>query len=164
MEIKKINLDQEEEKVIPTDKAPSRVSSGNNLLPTIIGIVVFALLGTGTGYLIKNLAKPGSSTLGGSTVQPSAPPGGAVVGQIYGSANESDFKDSATGVLEKGGINGEGTHQLLRSGGASQTVYLTSSVLDLDEFVGSKVTVWGETFSSAKAGWLMDVGKIKVVE
>ncbi len=85
------------------------------------------------------------------------------VGQTYGRADEV-FKDTAVGVLEKNGVEGEGTHRLLREGGESQTAYLTSSVLDLDLFVGHKVQVWGETFAAQKAGWLMDVGKIKVLE
>lgn len=73
-----------------------------------------------------------------------------------------DFKDSAEGKLEKGGIDGEGTHSLIREGGPSQTVYLFSSIVDLDEFTGKNVKVWGETFAAEKAGWLMDVGKIEV--
>jgi len=52
----------------------------------------------------------------------------------------------------------------LRPGGESQTAYLTSSVLDLDEYVGKKVKVFGETFGSSQVGWLMDVGKVEVVE
>jgi len=85
------------------------------------------------------------------------------VGQTYGRADEV-FKDTAVGVLEKNGVAGEGTHRLIREGGESQTAYLTSSVLDLDLFVGHKVQVWGETFAAQKAGWLMDVGKVKVLE
>lgn len=82
---------------------------------------------------------------------------------VYGSENEEIFKDVAEGKLEKGGIDGEGSHKLIRPGGKSQTVYLTSSVIDLDKFVGKKVKVWGETFAAEKAGWLMDVGRLKVL-
>jgi len=53
---------------------------------------------------------------------------------------------------------------LERTGGASQNVYLTSTVIDLQSFVGKNVQVWGDTLSGQKAGWLMDVGKIKTVE
>jgi hypothetical protein len=66
--------------------------------------------------------------------------------------------------LEEGGIDGEGTHHLVRDGGPSKSVYLTSTVIDLDSFAGKKVKVWGETISARKAGWLMDVGKIKIIE
>jgi len=72
--------------------------------------------------------------------------------------------DTAIGVVEKGGIDGEGTHKLLREGGPSQNIYMTSSFLDLDSFVGKKIQVWGETMKAQKAGWLMDVLKIKDME
>lgn len=81
-----------------------------------------------------------------------------------GITDTKTFKDSAEGTLEKGGINGEGTHKLLREGGPSQTAYLVSSVVDLDAYSGKKVKVWGETFAAEKAAWLMDVGKIEVLE
>lgn len=72
------------------------------------------------------------------------------------------FKDSAEGKLEKGGVDGEGTHHLVRPGGTSQNVYLTSSVIDLDQFVGKNVKVYGQTFAAKAAGWFMDVGKIEI--
>ena len=85
-------------------------------------------------------------------------------GNIVGSTDEKTFKDTATGILRSGGLNGDGTHKLIREGGPSQTVYLTSSVVDLDQFVGKKVQVWGETNKGQKAAWLMDVGRIKIIE
>ncbi|OGL52269.1 hypothetical protein A3K55_00690 [Candidatus Shapirobacteria bacterium RBG_13_44_7] len=85
------------------------------------------------------------------------------VGQVYGNANGS-FKDTATGVIEKGGLNGEGTHILKRSGGVDQQAALTSSILDLDLFVDRKVEVKGETNASNKTGWLLDVGSVKILE
>jgi len=97
-----------------------------------------------------------------SGIQADVPTTGAKVGDIYGSADETAFKDSATGVLQKGGLNGEGTHNLVRVGGVSQTVYLTSSTIDLDSLVGDQVTVWGQTFSGQKVSWLMDVGRAKI--
>src|SRR5690606_34753788 len=88
---------------------------------------------------------------------------GVKVGDIIGT-KDNTFKDSAEGVLVKGGIDGEGSHHLMRPGGPAQNVYLTSSVLDLDELENHKVKVWGETFAAQKAGWLMDVGRVEVVE
>jgi hypothetical protein len=85
------------------------------------------------------------------------------VGDVFGSSDETIFKDNAEGYLEAGGINGEGSHALLRDNGPSQTVYLTSSVTDLDKFVGMNVKVWGETFRGQTASWLMDVGRIEVL-
>jgi len=81
-----------------------------------------------------------------------------------GISDEKTFRDTAQGLMKEGGINGEGTHHLERDGGPSQYVYLTSSVIDLDSFVGKNVQVWGETIKGAKAGWLMDVGKVKVLD
>ncbi|MCS7092039.1 MAG: hypothetical protein NZM26_01660 [Patescibacteria group bacterium] len=79
-----------------------------------------------------------------------------------GISDTSKFTTSAEGLLVEGGINGEGTHHLQRPGGATQNVYLTSTVIDLQSFVGKEVTVWGDTISGMSAGWLMDVGRIKV--
>lgn len=84
-------------------------------------------------------------------------------GVLYGNTSKT-FGDSATGTIKSGGINGEGTHTLEREGGKTQNAALTSSVIDLDLFVGKKVEVKGETNDSAKAGWLMDVGSIKILE
>jgi hypothetical protein len=83
-------------------------------------------------------------------------------GQLYGNTG-SVFKDSATGTIQKGGINGVGTHTLIRDGGPSQSASLTSSTVDLDLFVGKKVEVKGETNAAAKTAWLMDVGSIKIL-
>ena len=85
------------------------------------------------------------------------------VGVLYGNTSKT-FGDSATGTIKSGGINGEGTHTLEREGGKTQNAALTSSVVDLDLFVGKKVEVKGETNDSNKAGWLMDVGSLKVLE
>ncbi len=80
-----------------------------------------------------------------------------------GSQDTKTFKDMAEGTIEKGGVNGEGSHKLLRPGGPSQTVSLSSSVVDLDQFAGKKVQIWGETNTAMKSGWLMDVGRVKIL-
>lgn len=77
------------------------------------------------------------------------------------------FRDEAEGTVEKNDEldkYAQGTHKLLRPGGESQTAFLTSSVLDLDDYVGKKVKVYGETFGSSQVGWLMDVGKVETIE
>lgn len=89
---------------------------------------------------------------------------GLKAGDVIGNPDEETFTDPATGVLIKGGIEGEGSHRILRPGGVSQNVYLTSSVIDLDEVIDHKVRVWGETFAAQQAGWLMDVGRIEIIE
>jgi hypothetical protein len=119
-----------------------------------LGVVVLGVL---TGWLLSGGLKSGSSSTGATV------PGAVESKTEAGLADESTFKDTATGTLEKGGISGEGTHHLVRDGGASQYVYLTSTVIDLGSFEGKRIQVWGETISAKKAGWLMDVGKVKVV-
>lgn len=128
----------------------------------IILFLVVAVAGfyTGAWYKALNSGKITSPSL--ANIQSEVPQTGAKVGDIYGSADEKSFKDQATGVIEKGGFNGEGTHKLLRPGGVSQTVYLTSSTIDLDSLVGDQVTIWGDTFKGQKVGWLMDVGRAKI--
>lgn len=77
------------------------------------------------------------------------------------------FRDSAEGILEKNEISSQysqGTHKLVREGGSNQAVYLVSSVIDLDQYVGKRVKVWGETFQSTQVGWFMDVGKVEKLE
>ena len=75
------------------------------------------------------------------------------------------FRDEAEGIIEKNDdfdTYAQGPWKLIRTGGESQTAYLTSSVMDLDEYIGKKVKVYGETFGSGQVSWLMDVGKVEV--
>ncbi len=138
--------------------------------PVIAVILLVAIVsGIGTGIGLHKLnAQQSTTSLTGPTesgnIKAQVPTSSIKVGDVYGSPNEETFKDSAEGVLQAGGFDGEGTHKLFRPGGISQTVYLTSSVTDLDKFVGAKVKVWGETNSAKKAGWFMDVGRVKVLE
>lgn len=123
-----------------------------------IGAVVLVVLGVATGYFLsinRNIS-PKNET--GTTVSTT---GGK---KTVGSTDTKEFPDTTEGTLEVGGINGEGTHKLIRPGGVSQTVYLTSSILDLNLYVGKKVKIWGKTFAANKAGWLMDVGKLETLE
>lgn len=124
---------------------------------------VAVLLGVITGFSGYQLyAKSGS--MGSSQDElPTVVEGSIKKGDTFGS-NDETFKDTAKGYLETGGFEGEGSHKLLRPGGDSQTVYLTSSVTDLSEFEGMEIEVWGETFQGQSVGWLMDVGKVKVLE
>lgn len=124
----------------------------------IMGVyAVLVLLGVGTGYVLAQ-GNSGATVLGNKKIE--------VIngGKVAGVTDTKTFKDSAEGTLEKGGIDGEGSHKLIRAGGPSQTAYLVSSVVDLDQYVGKKVRVWGETFAAKKAAWLLDVGKIELLE
>jgi hypothetical protein len=131
----------------------------------LFGIAIMAGIGTGTG-LFKLSAKSGiGPKLSDSNAPISQVAGNNIKeGDVFGSPDESTFKDKAEGYLEIGGVNGEGSHHLLRAGGPSQTVYLTSSVTDLDKFQGMEVKVWGETFKAQNAGWLMDVGRVEITK
>ena len=124
---------------------------------------VAILLGVVTGFSGYQLyAKNVTTTSSTDTLSPIAE-GTIKKGDTFGSDNET-FKDTAKGYLEVGGSDGEGSHRLLRPGGANQTVHLTSSITDLGQFEGMEVEVWGETFQGQKVGWLMDVGRVKVLE
>ena len=118
-------------------------------------IAVYALLvllGVGTGYLLSR------ANIAGVGVKP----GIVKTDKVAGSTDTKTFKDSAIGVIQKNGSDGEGTHELVRDGGPSQTVTLMSSVVDLDQFVGKKVKVYGQTMAAQKAAWLMDVGRVEL--
>jgi len=139
------------------------MKSSKKVSTTIVLALIIVLAGVGSGYALSEFFPMGNKPL--SNVQ--APPtekGAVTAGEVYGSQDKSAFKDEAEGVLLKGGIEGEGSHRILRPGGVDQTVYLTSSVVDLDVFDGHKVKVWGETFAAQKAGWLLDVGRVEVIE
>lgn len=128
--------------------------SSKKTLTLAAGSLVVVLLGVGTGWLLSGSAK--------SKSEAEVVPGAQQSETEAGLEDESVLPDSAEGVLEEGGIEGEGTHHLIREGGPTKYVYLTSTVIDLESFVGKKVMVWGETLSGKQAGWLMDVGKVKV--
>lgn len=130
-------------------------------------LVVFAVIaviaGVGTGYAgYKVIGGGPSSGQKGAQIQPAAE-GQIKVGDTFGILDDETFKDSAEGYLEEAGPEDEGSHVLLRPGGPSQTVHLTSSATDLSKFIGMEIKVQGETFKGQKAGWLMDVGKVEVL-
>lgn len=126
-------------------------------MTAIVVYIALIALGLGTGYLMTRNTKT-------TNTQPNESSNMVKTDKVEGVSDTKNFKDSAEGVMEKGGINGEGTHKLVRDGGPSQTAYLVSSVIDLDTYVGKKVKVWGETFAAKKASWLMDVGKVEILE
>lgn len=125
----------------------------------IIGIVILVAGGIITGYFLSKSSNPAVLSMAGINSTKVVK-----TDKIVGSLDEKAFPDPAEGTLEKGGIDGEGTHKLVRDGGPSRTVYMTSSVINMDDYVGKKVKVWGETFAAQKAGWLMDVGRLEVLE
>lgn len=132
--------------------------STQKLIGIFIGLIV---LGAITGFAISKVqsvmrARSLTTTTAGAKKESHK--------DTAGIKDKETFKDSATGILKEGGFEGEGSHHLERPGGKSQNVYITSSTVDLEEFLDHKVTVWGQTFAAEKAGWLMDVGLVEVLD
>jgi len=120
------------------------------LIPIVLGLL--------SGLLFYYISIRGTTRIAGKNVEV------VQTKNEEGVKDASTFRDTATGNLieNDGKITAEGTHILTR-GDPSQNVYLTSSVIDLSKYVDKKVQVWGETFKGQKAGWLMDVGRIKTL-
>lgn len=171
-DIKPINLD-EPTPIVKNTFTPTRQenltmepsSRKKPLFPIMLIVAIIGGLFTGYLFAQKKLLLADSTGVGTSALAQNPTSAGAVkTGDVFGNADEKTFRDSAEGTLQPGGIDGEGSHHIERGANKSQWVYVTSSVVDLDLFVGHRVTVWGETNSSKKAGWLMDVGRLKVLE
>ncbi|QQS44103.1 hypothetical protein IPM65_00655 [Candidatus Roizmanbacteria bacterium] len=130
-------------------------------VPFIVLVLAGALvLGGATGFLANMVTSKSMSSGNSDTNNSETSEGGSKTSA--GILDKETFKDTAEGTLREGGFEGEGSFHLERPGGESQNVYLTSTTVDLSEFVGKEVRVWGQTFDAKKAGWLMDVGYIEV--
>ncbi|HEX8965470.1 MAG TPA: hypothetical protein VF820_03515 [Patescibacteria group bacterium] len=127
----------------------------------VIFFVIIIVLAVGTGFILSKINKPAAQNV---TVSASGKVSSTAKGTVVGSTDLSTFKDTATGVLQMGGIDGEGQYHLVRPGGDSQNVYLTSSIVDLSQFIGKTIKVNGQTQAAKHAGWLMDVGRVEVVQ
>lgn len=157
----------------PTTPSPATVPPSNQKgapmkrIPTktvaLVSILVI-VAGSATGWTLYGLIGSSSSSSGSDQAIQQIPGAQINAGDVFGSNDTETFPDTAEGFLQAGGIDGEGSHSLLRPGGPSQTVYLTSSVTDLDKLVNMQVIVWGETYKGQQAGWLMDVGRVEVVD
>ncbi len=134
------------------------LSPVENPAKMIIAIVILSIvLGSITGYIMANKNKGTVINSAGVPVQTAK----------SAQADTQTFKDFATGVIKakvqtgKGVDYSEGTHTLIRDG--EVPVALTSSVVDLSQYEGKKVKVFGETQKALQSGWLMDVGKVEVI-
>ena len=130
-----------------------------NINKVFLGILVASVvLGGVTGYLLSQGNIKASNTTPTSNGN-GKPPKSA-------QQDTRTFRDFASGMIQKrpvpkdSGEYIEGTHMLVREGAVP--VALTSSVVDLNEYEGKKVKVFGETQKAVKEGWLMDVGKVEV--
>lgn len=128
------------------------------LSPKVFVLFIFVILaGVVVGYLLSRMGGQVSTSTNSTTSSTQA-----TKGTVFGSNDTATFKDTAEGTLQNGGIDGEGQYHLVRPGGDSQNVYLTSSLVDLSQFIGKKIKVWGQTQAAQHAGWLMDVGRVEV--
>lgn len=139
----------------PVQTMPDSGQTG--VFALFIGIIIAGLI---TGYFLSGR----NAATGGTDNTVATGKDMVKTATEIGSTDTKTFSDSAQGLLEKGGIKNEGTHRLTRPGGVTQTVYLVSSVVDLDTYVDKKVEVWGQTLKAKNAGWLMDVGRLKILE
>ncbi len=151
-------VDNPTEKPLIQPMVPTSNGTDRSKLIALAVIFVAIIAGAATGYGIYQVRTSGTVRIGGERVKVVNSP------TEEGVVDAAKFPDTATGTLEvnDGKITKEGSYVLVR-GDVSQNAYLTSSVVDLDKFVGKKVQVWGQTFQGQKAGWLMDIGRIKIV-
>src|ERR1035437_4950779 len=134
----------------------------NAFTPKVIALlIVVIVIGVVSGYLISG--KSSSLSVGGKTTGGVVTTSSVAKGTVEGSNDTKTFKDITSGTLKEGGIDGEGAFHLVRPGGDSQNVYLTSSSVDLSKLINKNIKVWGATQTAQHAGWLMDVGRIQVL-
>lgn len=127
------------------------MSQDKTVMYISIAAVFMAILGSATGFFFySSLSNSSQAKVLSESVSQN------VDEELF--VNGAD----AQGKLVEGGVDGEGTHKLERPEG--EPVYLLSTVLDLDSFIGKEVQIWGNTISSTKADWLMDVGRVKIIK
>lgn len=141
------------------DKITKPLTNSENPMRLILGVIIAALiLGSITGYVMST-KNGGGGSLKSAALSVGAPKSAQ--------QDTRTFKDFAIGTvkakpLPSDGEYTEGTHTLIRDGAVP--VALTSSVVDLSQYEGKKVKVFGETQKALKEGWLMDVGKVEEVK
>ncbi len=157
------NQSTKESLVHPFPKEAEHHNTEGEMLPykkVAMIFVITIVIGILSGFVVQYVA----SAFGSKTTTAQKTTEKKSVKEAVGIPDKKTFKDSAEGELVEGGSEGEGSFHLERPGGESQNVYLTSSTVDMSEYIGSQVRVHGETFESDKVGWLMDVGYIEILE
>lgn len=145
------------------DEAPIKPLQTKSKTPFLAaGIIFIIVIGLGIGFFVSKSKSSGSKVQNSTNVTVSDTEAGVKDIKVL-TDKGINIKD-ATGVLQTGGIKGEGKYNLQRDGGLTQQVALNSTTVDMMPFVGKKVQVWGDTQASHYAPWLMDVVKIKVVQ
>ena len=154
-------LESKQREVEPITQPLNKKSSAskiNKVIPLILILLIIAA-GAISGLFLSSTGRKDESKSAVSEQEELTP-------EVQQSFNQT-FRDEAEGKIEKNDEldkYAQGTHKLIRPGGEAQTAYITSTVLDLDEYVGKNVKVFGETFGSSQVGWLMDVGKVEVTK
>lgn len=139
------------------EKITKPLTNLQNPAKLILGIATLAvILGILTGYIL-------STKNNGSGISPLS------VGTAKTAQQDTrTFKDFAEGTIKvkpqpsDPQEYSEGTHLLMRDNAVP--VALTSSVVDLSQYEGKKVKVFGETQKALKEGWLMDVGRVDEIK
>jgi len=162
-EIQPVKIEAEEGSLVRKIEEEKKGNLKETLFPVGI-ILAIVVAGTITGYFLSSRR---GGLPSGPEVTKTLEEGVEVVSgpQEVGIKDVRVFRDTAEGKVQinDGSLVAEGSHKLIRPGGESQTAYLTSSVVDLSLFIGKCVQVWGETFEGEKAAWLMDVGRVKLL-
>lgn len=139
------------------DAKPASEGATRSFILTVIGGAI--ALGLVTGLVLGKMGGGKTATTADSSNTSTN------TTQSAGIADKKTFKDTAQGMLIEGGIENEGSYTLQQKPkDRSQDVALTSSTVDLSQFVGKKVEVWGETQTAQVAGWFMDVGYVEVIK
>lgn len=139
------------------EKITRPITNIENPTRMVIGVTIAAvILGTLTGYIL--------STKGSASKTSSF----SLIPAKTAQQDTRTFKDFAEGTIKARPQPSdaseyiEGTHLLVRQGAVP--VALTSSVVDLSQYEGKKVKVYGETQKALKEGWLMDIGKVEEIK
>lgn len=140
-----------------TTSSPLKYLQMSNINKIFLSVLISsAILGTLAGYLLSTSNKTANQLASSSSTRQAN----------VASQDTKTFRDFAEGVIQKKPAPKnpndytEGTHLLIRTG--ATPVALTSSVVDLSQYEGKKVKVFGETQKAIKESWLMDVGKVEL--
>lgn len=162
-QFKEIEVKSETESLLKKMPGDDNKFDFKGVLGPALIIMAIVIGGAISGYFLasqgrREVAKKETELIGGAKIVEGP--------KEVGIKDEKVFRDTAQGRIEtnENEEEAEGSHKLIRSGGKSQTAYLTSSVLDLNQFLGKCVQVWGETFKAQSVSWLMDVGRIKILD
>lgn len=133
------------------------LSSSSQTVKLIVAVLALTIaLGGVTGYIMANKHSNSPSTPASTSTPPKT-----------AQQDTQTFKDFAEGIIKPNPAGSadytEGTHLLIRDNNPTP-VALTSSVVDLSQYEGKKVRVYGETQKAITQGWLMDVGKIEIIK